>query len=240
MILKDKIALITGASRGIGRAVAELFEKEGAELILTAKQNMDLLKDFKHAKICKLDISRNEDINILIKEIISEFGRIDILVNNAAFFKQTNFEDISELELQEALDADFSGPFLLLQKVYSQMKIQNGGKIVNIASGAGKMGSSRAAHYAALKAALISLTKSLAKLGGKYNINVNSIAPGFIETDMIKDMLADKRQVIESWIPLGRVGKPSDVASAVLFLSSANSNYITGQTVCVDGGHCMV
>jgi 3-oxoacyl-[acyl-carrier protein] reductase len=120
------------------------------------------------------------------------------------------------------------------------MKHQRSGKIINIASGAGRLGSTKAVHYAAMKAALINLTKSLAKLGGRSNINVNAIAPGFIETDMIKGMLSQKRQLIESFIPLAKIGSAEDVASAVLFLATDESNYITGQTICIDGGHCVV
>ncbi len=120
------------------------------------------------------------------------------------------------------------------------MKKQKKGKIIFIASGAGKIGSSKASHYAAAKSAIISLTKSLAKLGGPYNINVNAIAPGFIETDMINTMLSEKREFIESSIPLKRIGDVSEIAGPALFLVQDDSDYITGQTICVDGGHCMV
>lgn len=239
-VLKDKVAIITGASRGIGRAVASVFEAEGAKLVLTARQNLDALRDFKGAKIMRLDLLERQLIDLLVEETIKEFGRIDILVNNAAIFKQIDFESISEGELDTVLSIDFKGPFLLMQRVFTQMKKQRKGKIINIASGAGKMGSSKASHYAASKAALISLTKSLAKLGGPYNINVNTVAPGFIETDMLKDILLEKREVIESLIPLKRVGLAGDVAGAVIFLASDASDYITGQTICVDGGQCMV
>lgn len=168
------------------------------------------------------------------------FGRIDILVNNAAVFKQTDFENIPEEELDDVIDIDLKGPFLLTQRVFTQMKKQKGGKVINICSGAAKLGSSKASHYAACKAALISLTKSLAKLGGPHNINVNAVAPGFIETDMIQDILSEKRETIESFIPLKRIGLTDEVASVVVFLASQDSDYITGQTICVDGGHCMI
>lgn len=239
-ILKDKVAIITGASRGIGLAIAKLFAAEGAKLALTARENLAALKDFKDAKIMKLDLADKKSIDSLADETIKAFGRIDILVNNAAVFKQTDFESISAEELDMTLSVNFKGPFLLTQKVLAQMKKQKSGKIINIASGAGKMGSSQASHYAASKAALISLTKSLAKLAGPHNINVNALAPGFIETDMIDAMLSDNRDYVESIIPLKRVGKPDDVAQAALFLASEDADYITGQTICVDGGHCMV
>jgi 3-oxoacyl-[acyl-carrier protein] reductase len=238
--LKGKIAIVTGASRGIGLAVAELFNQEKASLVLTARQDLEAINCFAGAKIIKLDLSSEHDISVLISEALKAFGRIDILVNNAATFRQADFESITTSELDEMISIDFKGPFLLLQKVFSQMKKQGSGKIINISSGAGKLGSSKAVDYAACKAALISLTKSLAKLGGHHNINVNAVAPGFIETDMIRVLLKEKQQVIESFIPMKRIGKPSEVASVVRFLSSAEADYITGQTFCVDGGHCMI
>jgi len=238
--LKDKVAVITGASRGIGFAIARELEKQGVRLVLTAKENLSALKSFKSAKIIKLNLAKKEDINLLVEETLKTFGRIDILINNAAYFKQTDFELISEEELDDIIDIDFKGPFLLMQRVFTQMKKQKMGKIINIASGAGIMGSSKASHYAACKAALISLTKSIAKLGGSFNINVNAVAPGFIETDMTKELLSGGKDIIESSIPLKRIGTAQDISGIVKFLASSDSDYITGQTICVDGGHCMV
>ncbi|MFZ2937553.1 MAG: 3-oxoacyl-ACP reductase family protein [Candidatus Omnitrophota bacterium] len=238
--LKDKVAVITGASRGIGFAIVQELEKQGVRLVLTAKENLSALKSFKSAKIIKLNLAKKEDINLLVEETLKTFGRIDILINNAAYFKQTDFELISEEELDDIIDIDFKGPFLLMQRVFTQMKKQKMGKIINIASGAGIMGSSKASHYAACKAALISLTKSIAKLGGPYNINVNAIAPGFIETDMSKELFSGGKDIIESFIPLKRIGTVQDISGVVRFLASSDSDYITGQTICVDGGHCMV
>lgn len=142
--------------------------------------------------------------------------------------------------LDNIVDIDLKGQFYLLQLVFSQMKKQISGKIINVSSSAGKMGSSKAVHYAACKAAVISMTKSLAKLGGKYNINVNAVAPGFIQTDMTKDMLYGNNEFIKSLIPLNRIGLPEEVAFVVKFLASESSSYLTGQTICVDGGQCMV
>lgn len=238
--LKDKVAVITGASRGIGFAIVRELEKQGVRLVLTAKENLSALKSFKSAKIIKLNLAKKEDINLLVEETLKTFGRIDILINNAAYFKQTDFELISEEELDDIIDIDFKGPFLLMQRVFTQMKKQKMGKIINIASGAGIMGSSKASHYAACKAALISLTKSIAKLGGTFNINVNAVAPGFIETDMTKELLSGSKDIIESSIPLKRIGTAQDISGIVKFLASSDSDYITGQTICVDGGHCMV
>jgi len=239
-LLENKIAIITGASRGIGFAIAKAFEDEGARLILTARENLDKLKEFKAALAYKLDLADKKSIDEFIGKVVKDFGRIDILVNNAGILKQTEFEDISLDELDETIDVDFKGPFLLMQKVFVQMKKQMSGSIITISSSAGKLGSSRAAHYAACKAGLIALTKSVAKAGGKFNIRVNAIAPGFIETDMIEDVLSERRKILESWIPMGKVGSPQEVASCVKFLASDLSAYVTGQTICVDGGLCMV
>ncbi|MBM3245348.1 MAG: SDR family oxidoreductase, partial [Candidatus Omnitrophica bacterium] len=168
-ILEGKIALITGASRGIGKSIAERFISEGAKCIVTANHNLGLLRDLEGSINVKLDLSSGQDIDSLMGLALKACGRIDIFVNNAALFKQTEFESISEAELDNIFSIDFKGPFLLLQKVFCQMKKQNYGKIVNIASSAGILGSGRAVHYAACKAAVLSLTKSLAKLGGAYN-----------------------------------------------------------------------
>src|SRR3989338_5457181 len=140
--LKDKVAIITGASRGIGRAIAEVFQSEGARLVLTARENLSALRDFKGAKVIQLDLSNKKQIDTLVAEAIKVFSRIDILVNNAGIFKQTSFELISEEELDSFLNVDFKGTFLLTQRVFAQMKKQGAGKIINIASGAGKLGSS--------------------------------------------------------------------------------------------------
>lgn len=239
-ILENKVTLITGASRGIGFAIARSFEKEGAQLALTAIQNLEILKEFKSAKVYEFDLLNQTIIQDLVKSVVRDFGRIDILVNNASVFKQTNFEDITAFELDNIIKANFEGVFLLTQEVFKYMKKQKGGKIINITSIAAQLGSGRAAHYASAKAAQGSFTKSIAKLGGLYNINVNAVAPGFIETDMIKDMLRDRREDIVASIPLARIGTPDDVAGLVLFLASNNSNYITGQTICVDGGFSMI
>jgi len=239
--LEGKVAIITGASRGIGKAIATCFNEQGARLVLTARKDLKSLEDdFKSARIKKLDLSDRKTIDDLVTGTIKEFGRIDILVNNAGVFKQSEFEEITEEELDSMMDVDFKGHFLLSQKVFSHMKIQKSGKIIFIASGAGKLGSSKAPHYAAAKSGIISLVKSLAKLGGPWGINVNAVAPGFIETDMINSLLVEKKDFIESLIPLKRIGSPKDVSAAVLFLAQGVSDYITGQTICVDGGHCMI
>lgn len=237
MKLKDKVVIITGASRGIGKAICELFTQEGARIVATAKNNTTGIKDIELSLM--VDLSNEKDLDNLVSEALKKFNRIDILVNNAGSFEQIDFEKISSNDLDQMLNVNLKGPFLLAQKVIPYMKKQKSGKIINIVSGAGRMGSSKASHYAVAKAGVINLTKSLAKAYGKYSITINSVAPGFIETDMIKDMLVKDREHIEKMVPLGKVGTPSDVASVALFLASSDADYITGQTINVDGGHCM-
>lgn len=240
MKLKDKVVIVTGASRGIGKAICELFAQEGSKLVVTAKDNIDSLSEIKGAYLSlKVDLSKEADLEKLVSETAKKCGRIDILINNAGTFEQIDFEKIAKDNLDSMLDVNLKGPFLLVQKVIPYMKEQKSGKIINIVSGAGKMGSSKASHYASAKAGVIALTKSLAKAYGGFNININAIAPGFIETDMIKEMLDKDLDKIKQAIPLKKIGTTKDVAGLALFLASNDSDYITGQTINVDGGHCM-
>ena len=232
--------IVTGASRGIGRAICELFASNGAKLIVTAKDNVDSLSEIKGALLSlKLDLSEEADLEKLVSETVKKCNRIDVLINNAGTFEQIDFEKITKENLDEMLDVNLKGPFLLAQKIIPHMKNQKSGKIINIVSGAGKMGSSKASHYASAKAGVIALTKSLAKAYGEFNININAIAPGFIETDMIKEMLGEDQDKIKQMIPLKKIGTGKDVAGLALFLASSDSDYVTGQTINVDGGHCM-
>jgi NAD(P)-dependent dehydrogenase (short-subunit alcohol dehydrogenase family) len=241
MKLRDKVVIVTGASRGIGRAICELFVSNGAKLVVTAKENVKCLSDIERNVIgLKVDLSQQADLDRLVSETIKIFNRIDILVNNAGIFKQEDFEKISRKSLDDILNINLKGHFLLIQKVIPYMKDQNFGKIINIVSGAGKMGSSKASHYASAKAGMIALTKSLAKYYGQYNININAIAPGFIDTEMIRDILVQERDKITQMIPLRKIGTAKDVANLALFLSSKDADYITGQTINVDGGYCMI
>ncbi|HAH20372.1 MAG: hypothetical protein A2Y00_08780 [Omnitrophica WOR_2 bacterium GWF2_43_52] len=238
--LRNKVTIITGASRGIGYATAQLFEENGARLVLTAKENLDALDVFTSAEKVRLDLTSEDTIDYLVKKTIKNFGCIDIFINNAGVFTHKDFELITAKELTEMIDIGLKGPFMLLQKIVGQMKQQKKGKIVNVSSLSGRIGSSGATHYAAVKAGIIALTKSLARSYGKHNIVVNSIAPSLIETDMLKHITKERlKNLIES-IPLKRLGRPEEVAMAILFLASDTSDYITGQTLCIDGGLSML
>ena len=245
--LKGKVAIVTGGNKGIGRAISLCFAEKGANIAIFARDKKaaeEVIKEINRKDsesiFLKTDITKIDEVKKSVTKVFERFGRIDMLINNASVFKQTNFEDITEFELDNIIKTNFKGVFLLTQEVFKHMKQQKSGKIINITSVAAKLGSARAVHYASTKAAQVSFTKSIAKLGGPYNINVNAVAPGFIETDMIKDMLIERREDIEASIPFAKVGTPDDVAGLVLFLASNNANYITGQTICVDGGFCMI
>lgn len=237
--LQDQVCIITGASRGIGLSAARLFKAEGAKLVLTAKNNLDSLKEFSGSKVIKFDLADKKSIEFLIGETLKEFKRIDILVQNAAVFYPVEFEEISENELDETIAVDLKGPFLLLQKVIRQMKNQQNGKIINISSLSGKIGSSGAAHYAAAKAGINALTKSLARRYGKYNITVNAVLPSLIDTDMIAQISKERLNRLIENVPLKRLGTPEEAARLILFLASPASGYINGQCIAIDGGLSM-
>ena len=241
MKLKNKIALISGSSRGIGKSIAEKFHSEGAFVIITYKNNQKLAKNLSkklnNSMVIKLDISSKSSIQNAIKLILKKFDRIDILVNNAGINKPTDFEKIQERDWNLILNTNLKGPFLLSQQIFPMMKKQKFGRIINISSVSGQYGGPRTVHYAVSKAGLISLGHCLSRFGSKYNITVNNISPGIIETEMSKDVMKSKTgsKILEN-ILLKRSGKPSDVSNLAVFLASDESSYITGQTYNVNGG----
>jgi len=239
MVLKDKVAIITGASRGIGRATAELFLKEGASLVLTAHQNVKLLNELaknKQVLVVKADLRLKEDIKKLVKDAIDKFSRVDILVNNAGTFEVVDFEEIEESHFDEVVSLDLKGAFFLAQRIIPYFKKGGSGKIINVSSLSGKIGSSSAPHYAAAKAGIIALTKSLARKYGKYNINVNAVAPSLINTDMARKIPQERLEKLVEAVPLKRLGSPDEVAKLILFLASGAADYINGQAITIDGG----
>jgi len=243
MDLKGMVALITGGARGIGREIAKTFAKNGSNIIICdirediIGESVDDLKQFgTEVKGFKLDVCNLKECNEVIKKAIDNFGRIDILVNNAGITKDNLLIRMSEEEFDRVIDVNLKGTFNCTKIISRIMMRQRYGKIINIASIIGITGNVGQANYAASKAGIIGLTKSAAKELGSKNINVNAIAPGFIETRMT-GVLSDevKSKMLEA-IPLKRPGTPLDVAKACLFLASDLSSYITGQVIIVDGG----
>ena len=243
MKLDNKVAIVTGASRGIGKAIALSFAKAGAKLALCAT-NQELLEQTS-SEIEKesgrkplyfaFDIRDAKRIEEAVKKTLDTYSRIDILVNNAGTTRDQLLALMSEEDWDFVLSTNLKSVFLFTKAVTKPMIRQKGGRIINISSVVGMIGNAGQANYAASKGGVIAFTKSAAKELAKRNITVNAIAPGFVQTDMTAN-LGEKAVEMQSLIPLGRLGKPEEIASVALFLASDLSNYITGQVIGVDGG----
>lgn len=247
MQFKEKVALVTGASSGIGRAIAVKLAAEGAKVIVNYSGNSegaqevvnDIIALGGSAEAVKCNVSQPEEVDSMIKAIIENHGRLDILVNNAGITKDTLILRMEAEDFDRVIDINLKGTFNTIKSASKYMMKQRTGKIINMASVIGITGNAGQANYAASKAGIIALTKSAAKEFASRNIYVNAVAPGYIDTRMT-DVLSDKvKENILSVIPLKRTGKPEDVANVVAFLASENSNYITGQVINVDGGMVM-
>ena len=246
-MLKGKCALVTGASRGIGKAIALKLASLGANLVLNYRSSeqeaLEVEKQVKDMGVdaisIKGDISKLEDVETLVSTAKEKFGTIDIMVNNAGITKDTLILRMKEEDFDTVIDVNLKGVFNCLKTITPVMVRQKYGKIINLSSVVGISGNAGQVNYSASKAGVIGMTKSLAKEVGSRGINVNAVAPGFIETDMT-DVLGDKyKDEIKKNIPLKKLGKPEDVANVVAFLASENSDYITGQVIHVDGGMLM-
>ncbi len=243
--LKDKVALVTGASRGIGKAAAIALVGQGAKVVVNYARSSEAAEAIVQAITAaggeaialQADVSQAEQVDNLIKQTLDKFGRIDVLVNNAGITKDTLLLRMKPEQWQAVIDLNLTGVFLCTKAVSKIMLKQRSGRIVNIASVAGQMGNSGQANYSAAKAGVIGFTKTVAKELANRGITVNAVAPGFIETDMTQDLKSDK---IIDFIPLGRYGKPEEVAGTIRFLAAdPAAAYITGQVFNVDGGMVM-
>ena len=241
--LKNKVAIVTGASRGIGRSVAQEISKSGAHVVCGSRSEDDVLKISKKLNdkgfssssfVC--DVSNSNDFKKLIDDTVSKFNQVDILVNNAGITKDNLIMRMSESDWNTVIDVNLKGVFNGIKAVSRQMMKQKYGRIINISSIVGLIGNPGQANYAASKAGVIGLGKAVSKELASRNITVNTIAPGYIETDMVEDIQETVKDNLFKQIPLGRIGKPSDIATAVLYLASDEAGYITGQTLTIDGG----
>jgi NAD(P)-dependent dehydrogenase (short-subunit alcohol dehydrogenase family) len=249
--LSGKVGIITGGGRSIGRSLALALAEAGADLVIATGHTMDLAKSVaeevremgRASLALKVDVSSKEDVQDMVSMVVKEFGKIDILVNNAAINIFAPAEDFSLEDWNKVLSVDLTGVFLCSQAVGRIMIAQKSGKIVNVASVGGMCGTHRkAVAYDSSKAGVINLTRSLAVEWGKHNIHVNAIAPGLVESDMTRKRLEDRsfsKYFLER-IPLGRIGQPEDLGGLVVFLSSEASNWITGQTIVIDGGQTLL
>lgn len=243
----NKVALVTGGTRGIGRKIAEKFAENGYNLVLNyVSSNVDLevikeaFKKYKNSVlILKADVSKYEECENLVKEAINKFGKVDVLVNNAGITKDGLIAMMKEENFSKVIDVNLKGTFNMCRNLVPYMMKNKSGNIVNISSVVGIVGNAGQSNYAASKAGVIGFSKALAKELAGRNIRVNAVAPGFIDTDMTS-ILSDKvKENIYSQIPLKRMGKAKEVANVVYFLSSEESSYITGQVINVDGGMVM-
>ncbi|HCO29362.1 MAG TPA: beta-ketoacyl-ACP reductase [Lachnospiraceae bacterium] len=246
-MLEGKIAIVTGGSRGIGREIALTLAGYGATVVVNyngskekAQEVVDTIKSQgKEAIAIKASVSDSKEVESMIKEVMDQFGRIDILVNNAGITKDNLMMKMTEEDFDAVIDTNLKGTFYCMKQVYRIMLKQRYGRIINMSSVTGVIGNAGQVNYAASKAGVIGMTKSLARELGSRGITVNAVAPGFIETEMT-DVLSDKvKEEIANQIPLKRMGAVKDVAETVAFLASDKASYITGQVLHVDGGMAM-
>ena len=245
MRLKDKVCIVTGASRGIGSGIACEFAGQGAKVVVTYRSEAELAAEVVEkitrqggaAFAAQLDVSKRKSVRDVFREAHERYGRIDVLVNNAGINKRGVFDEITEEDWDLIMEVNLKGPFVCCQDVFPYMISQKGGRVINIASVAGQYHGPKTVHYAVSKAGLISLTKVLARYGAPHNILVNAVAPGIILTDQTRDELASPAgERIVGMTLLKKPGEIRDVASTCVLLASDEQNYITGQVISVSGG----
>jgi len=244
MILKDEVAIVTGGTKGIGKAICLLFAEEGAKVIANFSKDVNAAEDLLlKAKskglsmgLFKADVTRFDQVKEMVEEAFAQYGRIDILVNNVGLIRDNFLMLMSDEDWDSLIKTNLNSLFYCCKTVIRKMIPQRRGKIINISSISGILGTSGQTNYSTTKGGIISFTKSLARELGSFNIHVNAIAPGLIESEVISKMPKEKVEAIIKSTSLGRIGKPEEVAQAVLFLASEQSDYITGQTIIVDGG----
>lgn len=240
-------AIVTGGSRGIGRAVAVCLAKDGMNLVINYRGNSAAAEETE--RLCRElgaevllvqgDVSRAEDCEKLAAQAKEAFGRVDVLVNNAGITRDGLLARMTEEDFRAVLDVNLVGPWNMMKAVNRIMMKQRYGRIVNLSSVTGLMGNMGQTNYAAAKAGILGMTKSYAREVASRGITVNAVAPGFIDTDMTEAMPEGAKDKIITGIPMGRTGKPEDVAEAVAFLASEQAGYITGEVLRVDGGMAM-
>lgn len=239
-----KTALITGASKGIGKEIASKLADEGYNIVLNYRSNEELAKSVKkelekkgiEVLLVQGDVSKMEDCERIFNESVKKFGKIEVLVNNAGITRDKLIVRMSEDDFDDVIDSNLKSAFLMMKVFARHMSKNRYGKIINISSIVGLTGNAGQVNYAASKAGMIGMTKSLAKELGSRGVCVNAVAPGFIKSDMTDKLPEDIIKKYEEAIALKRLGSPEDVADLVAFLASDKSNYITGQVISVDGG----
>ena len=247
MKLQNQVALVTGASRGIGKEIALELARQGADVIVNFAGNEAKAQEVveqivslgRKALAIRCDVANSEDVSAMMKTVIEAFDKIDILVNNAGVTRDNLLMRMKEEEWDSVINTNLKGVFLCTKAVTRPMMKQRKGTIINVASVVGISGNAGQANYVAAKAGVIGLTKTTAKELASRNIRVNAVAPGFISTDMTDQLSEEMKASLLQQIPLARLGEPSDIAKVVAFLASEDSAYMTGQTLSVDGGMVM-
>lgn len=246
-MIEKKVAVVTGAAKGIGRAIAIELARTGALVVINYNGSAEKAEETKRqieadggeAVACQCNVADFAACGEFFKNIVKEYGRIDILVNNAGITKDGLLMGMSEEDFSRVVDVNLKGTFNCIRHVSRQMLKQKSGRIISLASVVGICGNAGQANYAASKAGIIGLTKTAAKELASRGITVNAIAPGFIQTDMTKVLPDQVKANAEGMIPMGKFGEPEDIAKAAAFLASDGARYITGQVLCVDGGMAM-
>lgn len=246
-MLTGKVALVTGAGRGIGREIALMLAKNGAAVIVNYNGSRESAQEVVaqieqnggSAEAMQCNVADFASSEAFAKEILAKYQKVDILVNNAGVTRDNLIMRMSEEDYDTVLDTNLKGAFNMIRQFSRGMVKQRSGKIINISSVSGVLGNAGQANYAASKAGLIGLTKSVAREFASRGINVNAVAPGFIDTDMTKNMTEEAKKTLNSMIPMGKMGSTKNIADLVLFLAGGHSDYITGQVICVDGGMCI-
>lgn len=247
MLLSGKVAIITGGSRGIGKAIVSEFARQGARVAFNFMKSEDKALELKKeieknggkALTFRQDVKDYDAIKVMVEGVKSHFGRLDIIVNNAGILRDKALMLMEEQDWEDVISTNLSGAFNLIRASIVNFMKQKSGNIINITSVAGIKGMPRQVNYSASKAGIIGLTKSLAREVGPYNVRVNAIAPGYIDTDMVKDLKDGYKEELLKRIPLNRFGKSEEVARVAAFLASDEARYITGQVITIDGGLAM-
>ena len=242
-----KVVLVTGGSRGIGREVAEVYAENGYDVVInyvSDKTDVEgIKKEFEEKGVkcllVKADVSKAEDVNNMVEEAIAEFGKIDVLVNNAGITRDTLLMRMSEEDFDKVIEINLKGTYLVTKALTKNIKKKRQGSIINLASVVGVVGNAGQCNYSASKAGVIGFTKSVAKELASRNIRANAVAPGFIATDMTSVLSDSVKENINAQIPLKRMGTAREVAEVIYFLGSEKSSYITGQVINIDGGMVM-
>ena len=244
MLLENKVAIVTGGTKGIGRAICLLLAEQGAKVVANFSKDVDaaeaLMSEARSKRLSlglfKADVTQVDQAKEMVEETFAQYGKIDILVNNVGLVRDNFLMLMSDEDWDSLLKTNLTSLFYCCKTVIRKMIPQRRGKIINISSISGILGTPGQTNYAATKGGMISFTKSLARELGPFNIHVNAVAPGLIESDVVSKMPKEKVEGIFKSSSLGRIGKPEEIAKVVLFLASGDSDYITGQTIVVDGG----